>query len=146
MPTNVPLSIKDKAIEIIQFWTDIPSAPITTSCVNVIFAFRKNILADLRDIVSVFCWQKIYFQFDKQLLFKFSMIINGKAPGNHMVQGISPGNTINKIFFIFFDAIPPAIKSIDLTSEFTITAPNTINNTGGTDTTNGVLVISWIPS
>ena len=45
-------------------------------------------------------------------------------------------------------ASPAATASVqgtaaDLSSEFTITAANTINNTGGTASTNGLLLVKW---
>lgn len=39
--------------------------------------------------------------------------------------------------------IPAATQGEDLTSEFSITADATINNTGGTASTGGVLIVIW---
>ena len=61
-------------------------------------------------------------------------LINGGAAGNHTVSGIRVGDSL--ISVIQFDVDTGGIVGVaDLTSEFTITGNDTINNTGGTDTT-----------
>lgn len=75
-----------------------------------------------------------------------SAIKNGAAAGNITVTGISPDTdelvSVYKVHNIATDAGPPTIT--DLTSEFTITAANTINNTAGTASTGDCLVISYV--
>jgi len=61
-------------------------------------------------------------------------LINGGAAGNRTVSGIRVGDSL--ISVIQFGVDTGGIVGVaDLTSEFTITGNDTINNTGGTDTT-----------
>lgn len=68
-------------------------------------------------------------------------LINGGNDGNHTVAGISVGDELT---FVGHISTAAAIDTIaDLTSEFTITAANTINNADGTTTTNDQLWVFW---
>lgn len=68
-------------------------------------------------------------------------LINGGAAGNHTVTGIATADALISVLHLP-DA--GAIDTmVDLTSEFTISAANTINNTGGTATTNGKLLVIY---
>jgi hypothetical protein len=66
----------------------------------------------------------------------------GGAAGDHTLTGISLDDKIIAITHLqtnagAFDA------AADLTSEFSITAANTINNGGGTATADDLLVVQW---
>lgn len=66
-------------------------------------------------------------------------VVAGAAAGNITVAGIKPGDVLKAVQRV--DA-----AAANLVDEFTITADNTINNTGGTVTTGQVLLIIWIAS
>lgn len=80
-------------------------------------------------------------------------IVNGGAAGDITVTGISTADTIEYIYgaaFTINSATPADNDPIDLTSsvgdltsEFTISAADTINNTGGTATTDNILFVSY---
>ena len=67
--------------------------------------------------------------------------IAGGAAGNHTVTGIAVGDEIAWIDHISTAAAVATIA--DLTSEFTISAADTINNTGGTDTSSDQLGVYY---
>lgn len=69
-------------------------------------------------------------------------VIDGGAAGNHTVTGIAVGDELLGVVHITGDGTQ-LTGGEDLLSEFTITAANTINNTGGTATTNGILLILY---
>jgi len=77
--------------------------------------------------------------------------INGGAAGNHTLTGIAAdGNdkliSVWQLNLTLNEAQPNTTNSwgpADLTSEFSITAANTINNTGGTATSGDLLVVIW---
>lgn len=69
-------------------------------------------------------------------------LISGGLAGNHTVTGIAPGDSL--ISVLQFDiSTGDVIDIADLTSEFTITAENTINNNNGTDTTGDKLYVLY---
>jgi len=69
-------------------------------------------------------------------------IIAGGAAGNHTITGIKTRDQLVSVLFVdFTDA---SETGSDLTSEFSISAANTINNTGGTDSTGGFLVVTYL--
>jgi len=73
-------------------------------------------------------------------------VIDGGAAGNHTVTGIAVGDALRAVLKLDFTLTEGAPNTrtwaaSDLTSEFTITAANTINNVGGSDTTGAVLVV-----
>jgi hypothetical protein len=70
-----------------------------------------------------------------------STIIDGGAAGDHTVTGIKVGD--NLVAVLQVDATDATETYADLTSEFSITGDDTINNTGGTDTTGCGLVVIW---
>lgn len=75
------------------------------------------------------------------LAFGHAVIVGGVA-GNLTAPGIAVGDRIDSV--IQYIGAGVAVTDIaDLTAEFTITAPNTINNTGGTNTTGSKLVVNW---
>ncbi len=68
-----------------------------------------------------------------------SATITGGSAGDLTVTGI-------KVTDRLLTAVDVSAADADLVDEFTITAADTINNVGGTDTTGMVLLVQWIPS
>ena len=74
-------------------------------------------------------------------------VIDGGAAGDHTVTGIAVGDALRSVLKLDFTLVEgtPNTRTWDaedLTAEFEITAANTINNAGGTDTTgSGLLVV-----
>lgn len=72
-----------------------------------------------------------------------SAVIAGGAAGSHTVTGIKAGDEL--ITVIRFVGAGTDITDVaDLTSEFDVTADDTINNTGGTATTGSKLLVLYI--
>ena len=70
-------------------------------------------------------------------------VVAGAAAGNITVTGIAATSSlINVIQFVGGGTAVTSV--VDLTSQFTVSAANTINNTGGTDTTASQLLVQWI--
>jgi hypothetical protein len=67
-------------------------------------------------------------------------LISGGAAGNLTVTGIKTTNTLIAVLKI----VDANQAFTDLTSEFTITATNTINNTGGTSTASSHVVVVYV--
>ena len=73
-------------------------------------------------------------------------IIAGGAAGNLTCTGIA---TKDKLYYVGgFSAVYNSgaidtLTALNLTSEFTIAAANTINNTSGTASTGGLLLVVW---
>lgn len=65
-----------------------------------------------------------------------SRVITGGAAGDLTVTGIRVGDTIAIVQNV-------AAAGVDLSPEFTVTADDTINNTGGTSTAGMTLLIIW---
>lgn len=70
-------------------------------------------------------------------------VIAGGAAGNLTVTGISAADELLAVIVLDRDATAANINLLQLTSEFTITAADTINNTGGTATTGNALLVIW---
>ena len=73
-------------------------------------------------------------------------VVAGGAAGNHTVSGIAVGDALRSVLKLDFTLAEgaPNVRTwsvADLTSEFTVTATDTINNAGGTDTTGAILVV-----
>ena len=68
-------------------------------------------------------------------------IVAGAAAGNVTVTGIHVGDRLVSVLKL--DMTDASETGSDLTSEFTVTATNTIHNTGGTASTGGFLIVSW---
>ena len=68
-----------------------------------------------------------------------SATITGSTAGDLTVTGI-------KVTDRLLTAVDVSAADADLVDEFTISAADTINNVGGTDTTGMVLLVQWIPS
>ena len=66
--------------------------------------------------------------------------VTGGVAGDHTVPGINLGDGLIRVDHI---TTLVAATSVDRTSEFTITGPNTINNTGGTDTSSDLLYVTY---
>lgn len=62
--------------------------------------------------------------------------VDGAAAGDITVAGLKPIYTLVAV-------VDVAAAGANLVSEFTITDTNTINNTGGTDTTGMLLLVVW---
>ncbi len=69
-------------------------------------------------------------------------LIAGGAAGNFTVTGIKTTDTLNMVLQ-FVGAATTVTTVADLTSEFTISALNTINNTSGTPSTGDKLLVLW---
>lgn len=63
-------------------------------------------------------------------------VVAGAVAGNITVTGIAVGDHLQAVQNV-------AAAGANLADEFTITAANTINNTGGTNTTGMVLLVIW---
>lgn len=75
-------------------------------------------------------------------LFKM-VVVAGGAAGNFTVTGIA--TTDELIGVLHVAGAGTAVTDIeDLTSEFSITAADTINNTGGTASTSGKLLVFYV--
>lgn len=71
-------------------------------------------------------------------------VIDGGAAGNHTVTGIRLGEVLYLVLAFLRPAGPGDVSGIsNLTSEFTISADGTINNTGGTATTDDQILVMW---
>ena len=69
-------------------------------------------------------------------------LVAGGSAGDHTVTGIT---TSDEIAFVGHFSTAASIATLaDLTSEFTITAADTINNVGGTDTSSDQLMVIWL--
>lgn len=72
-----------------------------------------------------------------------SAVIAGSAAGNLTVTGIAVGDYLVGVIRLNRDATAANIDLSAITSEFTISAANTINNAGGTNTTGDALLVLW---
>lgn len=69
-------------------------------------------------------------------------VVNGGSAGNITVTGIATTDVLLAV--LYYPISTGTVTSVsDLTSEFTISAANTINNTGGTATTSGKLEVRY---
>ena len=69
-------------------------------------------------------------------------VVDGGAAGDHTVTGITTSDTLISVLHVEGDGTQ-LTGAADLTSEFSITGADTINNTGGTASTNGVLIVTY---
>lgn len=67
------------------------------------------------------------------------LVADGAAAGNVTVTGVATTDTL--LFVGVFTTKASIATFADLTAEFTITAANTLNNTGGTSTANNQLLV-----
>lgn len=70
-------------------------------------------------------------------------VIAGGSAGAHTVTGIATEDTLLAVHRVDLDGTAANIDYDDLTSEFSISAANTIDNTGGTDTTGDKLAVIY---
>lgn len=71
--------------------------------------------------------------------------ISGGVAGNRTVTGIALGDTLVAVTgFSLTEGAPNTINPQNLTSEFSITAADTINNAGGTNTTGMCLFVFYL--
>lgn len=99
----------------------------TTADVNVPFGSSDGTIQD----------DKVLKKHVGEQLLKAALVAGGAA-GNHTVTGIATADTLVMVLHYTTSA-----TLADLTSEFTISATNTINNTGGTATTGDQLVVFY---
>lgn len=69
-------------------------------------------------------------------------LVSGGSAGNHTLTGIEVGDEI--VFVGHFSTAAAIATLADITSEFSVTAADTINNAAGTDTTSDQLQVIWI--
>jgi len=70
--------------------------------------------------------------------------VKGGAAGSLTVTGIATTDVLYKVMGLYkYSGLYALNTSIDFTAEFSIIAANTINNTGGTTTSNWVLFVSY---
>lgn len=67
--------------------------------------------------------------------------IAGGAAGAHALTGIATTDTLVSVIHV--DATDASEAVTDLTAEFSISAADTIDNTGGTNTTGGFLLLTY---
>lgn len=73
-------------------------------------------------------------------------VIAGGAAGAHAVAGLAVGDTLVSVWYLARDGGPPVdnlADLTDLTAEFSISGANEIDNSGGTATTDGYLVVIY---
>lgn len=75
-------------------------------------------------------------------LAQFTIMAVGAAAGDVTVTGLLTTDEILFIQSVAFDADGDITAVADLTSEFSITAADTLNNTGGTSTADEMLSIT----
>jgi hypothetical protein len=73
----------------------------------------------------------------------YQTIIAGGAAGNHTVTGILTTDTLRSVLYLKVSGDPGALAASDITSEVTISAADTVENAGHTDTTGGFLIVSY---
>lgn len=71
-------------------------------------------------------------------------VIAGGAAGAHTVTGIKTRDVLKSVVHLEVGAAVGVDGAEDLTDEFTISDTDEIDNTGGTDTSDGFLVIMYI--
>jgi hypothetical protein len=79
---------------------------------------------------------------------KFTALSEGSA-GNHTVTGITTDDVLiavigHKITLSEGTPNTQAVAGVNLTSEFTITAADTINNSAGTALTDTAAIVIWL--
>lgn len=69
--------------------------------------------------------------------------IAGGAAGDHTVTGLGATDDLAGVLRLNRDGTAANIDITDISAEFTVTAADTINNTGGTNTTGDSLLVSY---
>lgn len=70
-------------------------------------------------------------------------VVGGTA-GTLTLTGITTDDKLVKVYAVAYDSGGDASSVADLTSEFSISAANTITNAGGTATTDRMLFVTWV--
>lgn len=70
------------------------------------------------------------------------VVVAGASAGDVTVTGINAGDELVSVLF-YTGSGTDVTEVVDLTSEFSITADDTINNATGTDTSGGDLKVLW---
>ena len=70
-------------------------------------------------------------------------LITGGAAGNHTLTGVTTADSLIAVMY-FVGAGTDVTNVLDIGSEFQITAPDTIANAGGTNTTGGKMLVLWL--
>jgi D-arabinose 5-phosphate isomerase GutQ len=74
-----------------------------------------------------------------------AFVLSGGSAGDHTVTGIRTDDTI--LMAVYFAGAGSDVTDVaEIASEFTITAADTVNNDGGTDTTSGKVLFTWVVS
>lgn len=68
-------------------------------------------------------------------------LVDGAAAGDVTVTGIEAQDKLLAVYSLASAA--DVLSTADLTDEFSISADDTINNTGGTSSANGALIVVW---
>lgn len=71
-------------------------------------------------------------------------VADGGSAGNLTVAGIKTRDRLVSVLFADGAGGDGVEDIVDLSSEFGITAANTINNTGGTETSGGKVIVTWM--
>lgn len=72
-------------------------------------------------------------------------VVAGAVAGDVAVADINEGDVLKSVIFHDPDDGGAGVSGLtDVTDEFTIASDGTINNDGGTDTSNGQLIVIWI--
>jgi len=86
---------------------------------------------------------------------EITYVVNGAAAGDFLVPGIRTDQALAKVFYLREVQTGATILGInvlttsslnvsaDIKSEFTVAASGVINNTGGTNTIGGILIVIW---
>jgi hypothetical protein len=70
--------------------------------------------------------------------------LTGGSAGDLTLTGITTDDSLLSVSVLEFDVDGDAASAGELTSEFSITAADTINNTGGTATTDQIVLVFWV--
>ncbi len=71
-------------------------------------------------------------------------VVAGGTAGDFTITGIVVGDLLSSVVgFLLTTGTPNGITILNLTSEFTITAANTINNAAGTSSAAGMLFVTY---
>ena len=73
---------------------------------------------------------------------QFTFMAVGAAAGAVTCAGVHASDKLLLVQAVAFDAEGDIVSVADLTSEFTVTAANTINNTGGTSTAGSLVTVT----
>jgi len=69
-------------------------------------------------------------------------VVAGGSAGNHTVAGIKARDKLVSV--IHMDFTDASETAVDRTAEFSVSADNVISNVGGTDTTGGFLLVTYL--